>query len=214
LRTAVAASGYLMLKAPNAIYPSWSNGSGDGPVGSSGLSVGANESLLYTFSGRPALSATGFWSLTAYNADNFLISNDRNVYALGDRSNITYASGAPVYGSKSSSDQDGPFQILVQPADVAPPANWTSNWLPAPWGGGSLSVLLRWYGAEASLLDGTYQYPVVTRGLVIRVGSNSTNGTSSTGSPPVVQKGGSAQSRVTLPLYAVVIIAVAVVLSA
>lgn len=66
LRTAVAASGYLMLKAPNAIYPSWSNDTEAAPVGGSGLSIEANESLLYTFPSKPPSSSTAFWSLTAY----------------------------------------------------------------------------------------------------------------------------------------------------
>jgi hypothetical protein len=40
----------------------------------------------------------------------------------------------------NSSTGDEPFDILLQAADVQPPANWTSNWLPAPAGGGSISV--------------------------------------------------------------------------
>ncbi|KAK5680835.1 hypothetical protein LTS10_006593 [Elasticomyces elasticus] len=190
LRTAVALSGYLQLKAPNAIYPSWSNAS-DGPAsGTGGLSIGANESLLYTFSGKPPLADTGFWSLTAYNADNYLIANDLDVYALGDRSNITYSTGERVYGSNASSVGNGVYQILLQPADVTPPANWTSNWLPAPSGGGNLSVILRWYGAESALTDGIYQYPVVTRQAAVRGGNSSSNGTVTTGAPPVQTAGG------------------------
>ncbi|KAK5713175.1 hypothetical protein LTR15_011538 [Elasticomyces elasticus] len=190
LRTAVALSGYLQLKAPNAIYPSWSNAS-DGPAsGTGGLSVGANESLLYTFSGKPPLADTGFWSLTAYNADNYLIANDLDVYALGDRSNITYPDGSQVYGTNASSIGDGKYQILLQPADVTPPTNWTSNWLPAPSGGGDLSVILRWYGAESLLTDGRYQYPVVIRQAAVRGGNSSSNGTATTGTPPVQTAGG------------------------
>ncbi|KAK5741165.1 hypothetical protein LTR17_004105 [Elasticomyces elasticus] len=91
------------------------------------LLIGANESLLYTFSGKPPLAATGFWSLTAYNADNYLVANDLDVYALGDRSNLTYYNGDRVYGSNASSVGNGVYQILLQPADATPPKNWTSN---------------------------------------------------------------------------------------
>nr|POE82463.1 hypothetical protein CFP56_67633 [Quercus suber] len=194
-RAAIAASGFLMLRAPNAVYPSWTNTSLTSTssqatgLGSSLLSLPADESLLYTFSGKPPLMGnTGFWSLTAYGPDNFLVPNNRSVYALGDRSNLTYASGAPVYGPEASADADGQFQILVQPADVAPPANWTSNWLPSPSGGGNVTLLLRWYGAEQPLLDGTYEYPVVTRGSAVRAmggGGNQTE-TGSNGTQPFI----------------------------
>lgn len=49
---------------------------------------------------------------------------------------LTYPDGEPVYGNSSNPKRDGVFQVLVQPANVKPPANWTSNWLPAPSGGG------------------------------------------------------------------------------
>jgi hypothetical protein len=183
LRTAIAASGYLMLKAPNAVYPSWSNFTSERSAlsATANLHLGPDESILYTFSRRPPLHAAGFWSLTAYGADDYFIESPIGVYALGDRSNLTYPSGAPAYARgtidrNATSDQtnataqhDGPFQILLQAADMPPPANWTNNWLPGPVGGGELSALLRWYGAEEELLDGRgYGYPVVTRQGAIR----------------------------------------------
>lgn len=166
VRTAVAVSAYELLKSPKAIYPSWSDGSTRGSlVGSGGLDVGANESYLYTFSRPPPLGRLGFWSLTAYH-NEYLIPNDRGVYSIGDRSGITYPGGQPLYGENSTSDS-GEFQILIQPADVIPPANWTSNWLPAPSGGGSMSALLRFYEARDDLLNGTYVYPKVTKQAAI-----------------------------------------------
>lgn len=184
IRAAIASSGYLMLKAPNAVYPSWSNSSGEQTAlaGAPNLNLGPDESYIYTFSGKPPLKTAGFWSLTAYGADDYFIDTPQNVYALGDRSNITYPSGSRVYGDDGT--EDGVFQILIQPADVAPPANWTSNWLPGPPGGGNMSALLRWYGAEEALLDGSYQYPVVTKQAAFRSGGeNGTNGTSDQSAP-------------------------------
>lgn len=184
IRAAVASSGYLMLKAPNAVYPSWSNSSGEQTAlaGAPNLNLGPNESYIYTFSGKPPLKTAGFWSLTAYGADNYFIDTPQNVYALGDRSNLTYPSGSRVYGSDGT--EDGVFQILIQPADITPPANWTSNWLPGPPGGGNMSALLRWYGAEEALLDGSYQYPIVTKqAAVTSGGENGTNGTSDQSAP-------------------------------
>ena len=60
-----------------------------------------------------------------YGADNYLIPNSGNRYAIGDRSNLTYADGDLVYGNASS--RNGPFQILIQPADMMQPANWTNK---------------------------------------------------------------------------------------
>lgn len=159
LRALIASTGYLMLTAPDAIYPLWLNGSAASP-----MTVAADEAIVYTFSGKPSLKKLGFWSLTIYDSDHFLIPNERNVYGLGDRSNLTYANGELVYGGKD----DGNFQILVQPADVEPPANWTGNWLPAPAGGGSIYTTLRWYGAEEGLLNGSYDYPIVSKRAAIR----------------------------------------------
>jgi hypothetical protein len=191
VRAAIASSGYLMLQAPNAVYPSWSNSSSERSAlsGTANLHLGPNESYLYTFSRKPPLRPAGFWSLTAYGADDYFIDSPTGVYALGDRSKLTYPSGARVYGRGSGggnfttlnwtnaaatavqNDYDGPFQILLQAADIPPPANWTGNWLPGPVGGGDLSALLRWYGAEEELLDGAgYVYPVVTKQAAIRDG--------------------------------------------
>jgi hypothetical protein len=211
VRAAVAASGYLMLKAPNAVYPSWSNSSSERSAlsGTANLHLGPDESYLYTFSRKPPLRAAGFWSLTAYGADDYFVDSPIGVYALGDRSGLTYPSGERVYGRGSGggnltaldrsnataataaqNDYDGPFQILLQAADIPPPANWTNNWLPGPVGGGDLSALLRWYGAEKDLLDGGgYVYPVVTKQAAFRdfssgAGNRSSSSGNSTGYEP------------------------------
>lgn len=171
LRVEIASTGYLMLKAPNAVYPTWSNGSKTRPMEGQTLQLGSNESYIYKFSSKPLLHKLGFWSLTAYNSDGFLIENLRNVSSLGDRSNITYPSGSAIYGSGSRAEDNGPFEILIQPADIAPPSNWTANWLPGPPGGGNLTVLLRWYEAMDGLLNGTYQYPKVTKQAAVTLES-------------------------------------------
>lgn len=91
------------------------------------------------------------------------------MYTLGDRSNLTFSSGQLVYGSNGRAE-DGSFRILIQPLDVAPPANWTSNWLPGPSGGGNISLLLRYYGATDALMNDSF-WPVVTKQGAITAGS-------------------------------------------
>ena len=131
IRAYIAWSGYGQLTQTEAQYPEYLNGI---PTGST-LAITANQSYILTFSGKPPVTA--FWSITIYGADNYLVPNSINRYALGDRSNLTYADGDLVYGDPTS---NSPFSILIQPADVPPPANWTNNWLPAPAGGGNFSV--------------------------------------------------------------------------
>jgi hypothetical protein len=171
-RAATAANGYIMLSAPSAIYPSWDNvtdsssNAVDSAFGSRSLNLGHDEAVVYTFvGGRPPVEHNGFWSLTAYAPDGYLIPNDLNIYSLSERSNLTYSDGTPVYprNGSSLSDTSRPFEILVQSADNPPPANWTSNWIPAPAGGGEVSPVLRAYVPKMQMIDGTYIYPVVTR---------------------------------------------------
>lgn len=90
------------------------------------VSLPSNESYLYTFSSKPPLGITGFWSLTLYNATGYLLPNPENIYAVGDRSNLMYPDGSLVYGTSSSSGE-GIFQVLVQSGGVRPPFNWTNK---------------------------------------------------------------------------------------
>lgn len=203
LRTAIADSGYLALRNPFAVYPTWSNGSDSNATGT--FEIGSDEAIIFTFSGKPPLQQAGFWSLTTYNGNYFLIPNEIETYALGDRSNITYPDGSPVYGPEADASKNGTFQILMQPADVAPPSNWTNNWLPAPSGGGAIVPQLRFFAAEEAESDGQYKYPSLTRMRAVREGSGdaSGNGTSSGGqnsassSPSGTAGGGAASSSLS-----------------
>ncbi|KAE8373812.1 hypothetical protein BDV26DRAFT_271298 [Aspergillus bertholletiae] len=122
MRLYVAYSGYLCLRASEALYPMYTP-SGNQEVK---LTLGPEEAYIVTFSSKPPLATKGFWSLTAYNSQKFLINNPLGRYSVGDRTELTYPDGIPVYGNQSSHD-DGSFQVLIQPADTQPPANWTSK---------------------------------------------------------------------------------------
>ncbi|KAJ5125360.1 DUF1254-domain-containing protein [Penicillium atrosanguineum] len=121
MREYVAYFGYLALRATEALYPSYS-------TGQKGLHLGPRESYIFTFPSKPPMAQYGFWSLTAYNTEEYLIPNTLNRYALSDRSNLTYADGSLVYDGNAHGDGDGNFQLLVQPADVTPPKNWMSKY--------------------------------------------------------------------------------------
>ena len=205
LRTLIANTGYLALANPYAVYPTWSNATSGNANGF--LKLASDEAVLFTFSGKPPLQEAGFWSLTAYGSDYFLIPNDRGVYALGDRSNITYPDGTRVYQTSQDMSHGGKsFQILLQPADVAPPANWTSSWLPAPSGGGEVIAQLRFFIAKESLIDGSYEFPLVEKISAIR---NEGGGSSSSGGG--TGAGYSVHAAATLPWIAVLGAAVCII---
>lgn len=110
----IANLGYGALTSDQALYPQQG--------GAAAFRLQAHQAYLFTFSGKPKLQPTGFWSLTAYGEDQYLVPNSLGRYALGDRSNLTYPDGTPL-----TAKADGQFQILLQPADITPPANWTNK---------------------------------------------------------------------------------------
>lgn len=129
----VSSSTYFQLDSANkrqlvpyiTLYPGW-----DGPSFRS-YTLAPNTSFLFTFSGKPPVGSLGFWSLTIYGGDQYLINNTQNRYEVGDRSyQLTYPDGGLVYGPNSTnSSTEGPFKVLMQPADIPPPANWTSKYV-------------------------------------------------------------------------------------
>lgn len=121
-RSYVAQTGYQQLVPYITLYPGW-----DGPSFRS-YTLAPNTSFLFTFSSKPPVGPIGFWSLTVYGGNQYLINNTQNRYEVGDRSyQLTYPDGSLVYGPNATNSTDGPFKVLMQPADVAPPRNWTSK---------------------------------------------------------------------------------------
>lgn len=163
IRAVISVIAYAQPVPQLAISPSYM-----GPSRSvvSQFSLGPRQAVLLTFHGKPPVSrAGGFWSLTAYQANEYLIwkliDNPQRVYALGDRSSIKFADGSPVYRQKQQQHDDRSrdlFQILVQPADVLPPKNWTENWLPGPSGGGDIFLDCGFF-FRIFLIDHVFQFP-------------------------------------------------------
>lgn len=109
------AGGAEFLVTTEAIYPTHDPDQ---------VSLASNEAYLYTFTSKPPLGITGFWSMTLYNATDYLLPNPENIFAVGDRSNLTYPDGSLVYGNSGCSSE-GIFQVLIQSAGVPPPSNWS-----------------------------------------------------------------------------------------
>lgn len=84
-----------------------------------------------------------FWSLTLYELpERFLVNNPINRYSIGDRT------------SGLKTDANGDLSIYIQ---HDPPKGKESNWLPSPKGG--FFYLIRIYGPEESILNGTWKAP-------------------------------------------------------
>src|SRR5262245_27236209 len=107
---------------------------------------GANKYELRFKKGKMP-PANAFWSLTAYDADSYLISNPINRYALGDRSGMKLG-------------DDGSLTIYIQAGP--PSADRQANWLPAPKQGGML-LALRLYAPTKEVAEGTWSPPPVKR---------------------------------------------------
>ncbi|ETN39026.1 uncharacterized protein HMPREF1541_07068 [Cyphellophora europaea CBS 101466] len=155
----VALAGYQQQSVNQTLYPGFRS------LGfTSKFTLEEGGALLLSFSGKPKLNEAkyGFWSLSVYGEDEYLIPNELNRFEVGDRTyNLTYEDGQPIYGPDADDERDDPFQILVQPANVTPPGNWTNNWLPASSKFSWLCKSLRWYVPELAMTDGNYIYPEV-----------------------------------------------------
>ncbi|EME49349.1 hypothetical protein DOTSEDRAFT_119116 [Dothistroma septosporum NZE10] len=156
IRAYIAIAGYQQQRTVQVLYPGYR------VLGFTGtFSLKPSTSILLSFSGKPKVdSQYGFWSYSVYGSDQYLIANDLFRFEIGDRSlNLTYQNSKDkIYGPGSNTTQDGPFQVLVQPAEQVPPSNWTGNWLPAA---ADFAFVLRWYVPDAAMTDGAYMYPKV-----------------------------------------------------
>ncbi|KAH9238490.1 hypothetical protein K456DRAFT_1935597 [Colletotrichum gloeosporioides 23] len=146
-RYQIASTAYLALDPSESVYPFHERD----------LVVEEGTSILFTFPEPPRIKDGGFWSLTVYGPDQDLVPNDMEKYMVGDRSNLTFPDGTPV-----EQRDHREFQVLLQASDIEPPANWTANWLPITPGGTTISVTLRWYGAEEYMVNGSYIHPQIS----------------------------------------------------
>lgn len=88
-----------------------------------------------------------FWSLTAYDASNYLVPNPANIYSIGHH--------APVV-----SNADGSVDLAVQNED--PGASVPAvNWLPIP-AAGHFSLTMRLYAPKDAAIEGRWRPPVLT----------------------------------------------------
>jgi hypothetical protein len=138
-RAAVAQNGWGANGPEEAVYPQGVT-DGDGqPL------TGAKRYVLHFDAGQlPPVQPLGFWSVTVYTPDRFLVDNPINRYSIGgDTAGLV-------------TNPDGSLDLYLQ-HDA--PAGHEADWLPTPEGAFSLS--LRLYLPQRSATDGSYDYPPV-----------------------------------------------------
>jgi hypothetical protein len=138
-RAAVAYFGLGMNLPQDAVYPSLT-------VDSEGQRLdGTNKYLLHFKKGKLP-PVTGFWSVTAYDADGYFMQNTLKRQALGNR-------------DKPVNNTDGSLDLYIQ--SDTPGADKEANWLPlakVPF-----TLMLRLYAPGADVLDGSWTPPPVEK---------------------------------------------------
>jgi hypothetical protein len=117
-------------------------------VDSDGQILDGSNTYAVTFPKGEFPPAKYFWSLTMYDNENqLLVENEIKRYSIGDRT------------QSLKPNADGSLTIYL---GHQPPPQGTGNWLPAPDGG--FNVMMRIYGPEERVLDGTWK-PVAIQKL-------------------------------------------------
>lgn len=100
--------------------------------------------LTFTADNLIPVSPDGFWSITLYNQDGFLVENPLNRYSIGDRTEgLQY-------------NADGSLDIYIQ---NQAPVGKENNWLPTP--ADNFNLTLRAYLPEDELLNQNYNIPSI-----------------------------------------------------
>jgi hypothetical protein len=137
-RAAGAALGIYGNSKEEAFYTPYTLGTDKKPLD------GARNYVLH-FAKDQVPPVKFFWSMTMYNLPGrLLVANPIDRYAIGSRTD----------GLKTN--EDGSVDIYIQSA--SPGTDKGSNWLPSPTSG-SYYMVLRMYGPEGSLADGTWKAP-------------------------------------------------------
>ncbi|MER7706556.1 DUF1254 domain-containing protein [Kitasatospora sp. NPDC097605] len=122
-RAYVATLGLGANLPKDALYPTASAPASD--------DTGAQIAYTLTFPAGQLPPVDAFWSLTAYDADSFLVANADDIYAVG-------------HFAVPATGPDGATTLYVQADPPADTGLQTANWLPIPTSG-TFTVTLRLY---------------------------------------------------------------------
>ena len=138
-RACIAMIGLGANQLEDAVYPL-------NLADSDGVPLNGERTYVLHFDKDDLPPVNGFWSVTMYDTEGFVVANPLNRYALGDRDALTY-------------NDDGSLDLYLQ--HESPGVDQESNWLPAPLG--PIGVTMRLYGPKPSATDGHWRPPVIKR---------------------------------------------------
>ncbi len=137
LRAYVTKIGFGANTAEDAIYP-------NSAIDTDGNNYSGDNNYVLHFDADKLPPAKGFWSLTMYDKEGFLVDNAIDRYNLGNKHNLTY-------------NEDGSVDIYIQYEEP----KMSSNWLPSPPPGQEFELTFRMYWPEEEVLNRTWQMPGV-----------------------------------------------------
>jgi DNA sulfur modification protein DndE len=140
LRAYITKIGYGANAAQDAIYP-------NSAVDMDGNTYSGDHQYKLHFDSDKLPSVKGFWSLTMYTKEGFLVDNPIDRYVLGSMKDITY-------------NEDGSLDIFIQ---NTAPKSMESNWLPSPGAGVEFELTFRMYWPEENVLNRVWQMPGVVK---------------------------------------------------
>ena len=141
-RTPVAKSNIFVNKPNEATYFYQD-------LDNTGARLHGSKRYAVTFAkGEPPVA--GFWSLTLYDAQHFVVPNAINRFSIGTKNKDIKA------------NTDGSLTIYVQAAEPSDPAQ-RANWLPAPRDK-DFSLFIRAYWPSEAILNGGWTPP----GVIVR----------------------------------------------
>lgn len=141
-RALITAIGLGANRPQDAVYPT-------SQVDGEGKPYDGQYKYVMHFAKGQTPPATGFWSLTMYDAAYFFVDNPLNKYTVSPRNALKL-------------NDDGSLDIYIQ--HESPGKDKEANWLPAPSGKFILMLRLYWPKTESpSIIDGTWKPPAVKR---------------------------------------------------
>jgi hypothetical protein len=114
---------------------------------SQGKQLSGQNLYTVTFAKGQTPPVRGFWSLTLYDAEHFYHDNPLKRYSLGTKN------------KNLKLNPDGSLTLYA--GAKSPGKDKESNWLPAP--NGAFSLYIRAYWPDKTVVDGSWQLPVVER---------------------------------------------------
>ena len=115
--------------------------------GSGKVLNGASSYVMhFTKADIPPIHPRGFWSITLYDKEYFLVSNSINRYSLSPRDQL-------------QPNPDGSMDLYIQKESPGPDKQ--ANWLPAP--DGEFILMLRLYWPKDEAVNGAWVPPPVRR---------------------------------------------------